>query len=69
MAGPPGEPGHSWRSAVPAALLVTVALGQIVLARTVDLSPWKGGGFGMFATLDGTASRYVPPLRDDEMGV
>ena len=34
------------------ALLVAVASSQIALSRTVDLTPWKGGGFGMFATLD-----------------
>ena len=31
------------------ALLVVVALVQVVLVETRGLSPWKGGGFGMFA--------------------
>ena len=48
-----------WRMWIPAALLVVVASTQIVLARTADLSPWKGGGFGMFATSDGTSTRFV----------
>jgi len=35
---------------VPGLLLIFVALNQLHLARTQDLDPWKGGGFGMFAT-------------------
>ena len=42
---------------LPVALLVGVASVQIALARTADLSPWKGGGFGMFASTDGSAFR------------
>lgn len=34
------------------ACLVGLALAQIVLVQTVQLSPWKGGGFGMFSTND-----------------
>ena len=37
---------------VPAALLAAVSVVQIVLAATLHLSAWKGGGFGMFSTLD-----------------
>ena len=44
---------------LPSALLVLVALIQITLTRTVDLDPWKGGGFGMFATVDGISSRQL----------
>jgi hypothetical protein len=40
-------------------LLVLVAVTQIALSRTVELSAWKGGGFGMFATLDHGAYRGV----------
>jgi hypothetical protein len=43
----------------PAALLLTVASTQMVLARTTGLSPWKGGGFGMFASVDGTPFRWA----------
>jgi hypothetical protein len=46
-------------AAVPAAILVIVALGQIALAKGAGLTPWKGGGFGMFATLDHGAYRGV----------
>ena len=44
---------------VPPVLLVVVAVWQIGLAKTVGLTPWKGGGFGMFATLDHGAYRGV----------
>jgi hypothetical protein len=43
----------------PAVLLTVVAVCQIVLATTADLTPWKGGGFGMFATLDHNAYRRL----------
>ncbi len=33
-------------------VLVAVALHQVHLAVTRDLTPWKGGGFGMFASVD-----------------
>ncbi len=33
-------------------VLIVVALTQISLAHTRDLTPWKGGGFGMFSTVD-----------------
>ena len=49
------------------ALLAIVATGQLVLARTGDLSPWKGGGFGMFSTVESPDSRFVRVfLVDDE---
>lgn len=44
---------------LPPTLLVVVALCQVVLARTSALTPWKGGGFGMFSTLDHGAYRGV----------
>jgi hypothetical protein len=63
-----------WRLWLPTALLLIVALTQILLTRTADLSPWKGGGFGMFATTDGTAFRYVrlfvdAPQRSEELAI
>lgn len=51
--------GARWRVWLPVILLAVVAATQIVLTKTADLSPWKGGGFGMFATLDGSAARRV----------
>lgn len=40
-------------------LLVVVAVNQHVLAATEKLDPWKGGGFGMFATVDSGTAREV----------
>jgi hypothetical protein len=39
-------------------LLTVVALIQMYEAREHDLSPWKGGGFGMFSTVDSPAVRF-----------
>ena len=36
----------------PAVLLIVVIV-QWIAAATVPISPWIGGGFGMFATVDG----------------
>lgn len=43
----------------PALLLAIVAICQIGLAKAADLTPWKGGGFGMFSTLDHNAYRRL----------
>jgi hypothetical protein len=40
-------------------LLVLVAISQRTLARQAGLSPWKGGGFGMFATVDSPSARFL----------
>jgi hypothetical protein len=47
-----------WRL-LPPIMLTIVAVTQIVLARTVAITAWKGGGFGMFSTLDHGAYRGV----------
>lgn len=39
--------------------LVIVATGQVASATFGVLSPWKGGGFGMFASFDSVSSRYL----------
>lgn len=44
---------------LPATLLIVVAVHQIVRAHTSPLSAWRGGGFGMFSTIDHPAARYV----------
>jgi hypothetical protein len=46
-------------AALPCALLVAGACHQLVLARTAGLSPWSGGGFGMFSTTDAGATRHL----------
>jgi hypothetical protein len=47
------------RATLPSLILIVVAFSQIALARTVAMTPWKGGGFGMFSTLDHGAFRGV----------
>ncbi|HXJ33991.1 MAG TPA: hypothetical protein VMS22_08100, partial [Candidatus Eisenbacteria bacterium] len=44
---------------LPAFLLCAVALTQIWLAHHADLSPWSGGGFGMFSSTDVFARRHL----------
>jgi len=48
-----------WRVLLPVSLLLLVACAQVMLATTSGLSPWKGGGFGMFSTTDDGGRRYV----------
>jgi hypothetical protein len=50
---------EGWVRFLPALLLVGVALHQIVLASTSGLSPWSGGGFGMFSSTDAGAARHL----------
>ena len=55
-------------------LLVAVGATQIALTRTTLLSSWKGGGFGMFAALDGSQHRWIKvvvsaPDRTEELNV
>jgi hypothetical protein len=42
----------------PATLLLVAGL-QFYGVSAADLSPWKGGGFGMFSTVDSPASRML----------
>src|SRR5262245_55878562 len=47
---------------------------QLTLVYTSGLTPWKGGGFGMFSTVDDAARRHVrvfveAPDRSEEMAV
>jgi hypothetical protein len=44
---------------LPVALLVLVALHQLGATVYGDLTPWLGGGFGMFATLDTPGNRVI----------
>jgi hypothetical protein len=41
------------------ALLCVIAGLQIYVAHTAPLSPWKGGGIGMFSTVDSPAARFL----------
>jgi hypothetical protein len=63
-----------WRALVPVALLLAVAGAQVTLATTAGLSPWKGGGFGMFSTTDDSGRRFVrmfvtAPERSEEIAI
>jgi hypothetical protein len=51
---------------LPPLLLIVVAIAQVGLYRTGNLTPWKGGGFGMFSTLDHGAYRGVTIVVDAE---
>lgn len=60
--------------AAPPLLLLAVAAAQMSLAFTANLSPWKGGGFGMFASNDGLPFRELrvfvsAPDRSEELEV
>ncbi|WP_342377170.1 hypothetical protein NVS55_37900 [Myxococcus stipitatus] len=41
------------------ALLVLVAAVHLFLVEAKGLSPWKGGGFGMFSTVDSPSARFL----------
>jgi hypothetical protein len=41
------------------ALLAAVAVVQSWQSERLDLSPWKGGGFGMFSTVDAPKARFL----------
>jgi hypothetical protein len=71
-AGRPSRGG--WRALLPAVLLIGVSAVQVTLATTSGLSPWKGGGFGMFSTTDDGGRRYVrifvtAPERSEEIRI
>ncbi|MBR8827921.1 MAG: hypothetical protein DSM107014_08465 [Gomphosphaeria aponina SAG 52.96 = DSM 107014] len=53
---------------LPSLILIMVALGQIYLAQTANLSPWKGGGFGMFAAIDAPSMRVIVAEGIDQKG-
>ena len=53
------KPCLEWRALLPVSLLVVIAGVQVTLATTAGLTPWKGGGFGMFSTTDDGGRRYV----------
>ena len=64
----------AWRAWLPVALLLSVAGVQVTLAKTAGLSPWKGGGFGMFSTTDDAGRRRVrvyvtAPERSEEITI
>ena len=44
---------------LPSVLLVGVACTQLWVAHVTNLSPWAGGGFGMFSTTDVRGHRHL----------
>lgn len=44
---------------LPACVLILVAANQVRLTARTGLSPWKGGGFGMFSTIDSPGERFL----------
>jgi hypothetical protein len=57
---------------IPVGLLLCIAGIQIFLAKNSYLTPWKGGGFGMFSTTDGNMFRSLrvfvsAPNRSEEL--
>lgn len=59
---------HVIERGLPAAILVLVALLQIYLTHTAHLSPWKGGGFGMFGVTDAPTMRVIQAEALDQEG-
>ena len=59
MRGKDGQQRDRWLVAAVPILLTIVALTQMTIATTGDLTPWRGAGFGMFSTLDGHDLRGV----------
>lgn len=57
------EPGANnaarWLAWLPVALLIALAASHWYLVRTAGLSPWLGGGFGMFSTTDAPSNRAL----------
>ncbi|MDJ0616641.1 MAG: hypothetical protein QNJ63_07810 [Calothrix sp. MO_192.B10] len=49
-------------------LLIVVTLRQMVLAYTVGLSPWHGGGWGMFSSVDRDERRLILVEGTDTQG-
>jgi hypothetical protein len=41
------------------AILVLIASVQLFMAHGYHLTPWKGGGFGMFSTVDSQGARFL----------
>jgi hypothetical protein len=53
------DPVRTRGALVPPLLLISVATAQLITARTSLLTPWKGGGFGMFSTVDAPHTRFL----------
>src|SRR5689334_22540220 len=59
---------HLIERGLPAIILILVALLQLYLTHTANLSPWKGGGFGMFGAIDAPDMRVIQAEALDREG-
>jgi hypothetical protein len=60
MSPPPRfTPRQRLAALLPAVLLLATAANQVRLVHQQNLTPWKGGGFGMYSTIDSGAARTV----------
>lgn len=55
----PQEVPLPWTAWIVPALLVAVACTQIAISKNSNLTSWKGGGFGMFATYEHGIGRII----------
>lgn len=55
----PGQCGYVRRIVIPSACLVLVAVLHFGRVYLFDQTPWKGGGFGMFSTVDSRGTRFL----------
>lgn len=55
----PGQYGYVRRIVIPPACLVLVAVLHFGRVHLHDQTPWKGGGFGMFSTVDSRGTRFL----------
>ena len=61
-------PGPRRVHLVAPALLALAALAQLALARAGPLTPWKGGGFGLFSCVDKLEDRVLLVWRETPGG-
>ena len=59
MNRPFGKPKRFIQRFGTASILVCVALHQLYLVYSDDLTPWKGAGFGMFSSVDAGGNRRL----------
>ena len=55
--------------ALPILLMLTIAAVHQGLIRNTALSPWRGGGFAMFSTMDGPNARFVRAFASTSTGL
>lgn len=54
-------------AAAPLVLLVVLAV-HVSMRSSADLTPWKGGGFGMFSTIDSPGTRVLRVELETDVG-